>query len=512
MTARRKSGILISGRGSNMAALIDACKAPDFPAEISVVISNRADAPGLERARSDGIATAVVDNRQFDDRTAFEEQLDRTLRDHGVEIVCNAGFMRLLTEFFVQKWYNRQINIHPSLLPAYTGLHTHERILQDGVRITGYASLPHEQRSTSRAQYLFVNRRAIRDQVMSHAIRLAYQDLIPSSSHPVILLFLEIDPVEIDVNVHPNKTEIRFRDSRRVHRCIYRALEEALLRRRETLGDLARDIPLEYLRTQTLPGRRQSIARSVERFFHRHPDSSLGFREFRGYPGDRGPAGAAASAPVSGEDPHRFNIPETADLSPVPVVLGQFVESFIVASDRDGVMLIDQHVAHERILFDRAVRTMSAGRKMPTQRLLMPQTVELTAEQKTLLAPLLEHLNSNGFEVEWFGERTIVLKGVPAIASDCSELPRLIEEILAAVDVDPSASASGAEVQRLREKIAISVSCRSAIKINTPLSGEKMRWMVDELFRCENPYTCPHGRPITLRLNIEDVLRGFKRI
>ena len=137
MTVRRNSGILISGRGSNMAALIDACKAPDFPAEISVVISNRADAPGLERARSDAIATAVVDHRQFDDRPAFEEQLDRTLRDHGVEIVCNAGFMRLLTEFFVQKWYNRQINIHPSLLPAYTGLHTHERILQDGVRITG---------------------------------------------------------------------------------------------------------------------------------------------------------------------------------------------------------------------------------------------------------------------------------------------------------------------------------------------------------------------------------------
>ena len=137
MTARRKSGILISGRGSNMASLIDACRTPDFPTEISVVVSNRADAPGLERARSDGIATAVVDHRRFDDRPAFEEQLDRTLRDHGVEIVCNAGFMRLLTEFFVQKWFNRHINIHPSLLPAYKGLHTHERILQDGVRITG---------------------------------------------------------------------------------------------------------------------------------------------------------------------------------------------------------------------------------------------------------------------------------------------------------------------------------------------------------------------------------------
>ena len=383
---------------------------------------------------------------------------------------------------------------------------------RDGVRITGYTSLPHEQRSTSRAQYLFVNRRVIRDRMMGHAIRLAYQDLIPSSSHPVVLLFLEIDPVEIDVNVHPNKTEIRFRDSRRVHRCIYHALEESLLRPRETLGDLARDIPLSHLRTQTLPGHQQNVARSIEKFFHRHPDSSLGFREFRGYPGDADPAGAATSTPVSGDDPHRFNIPETADLSPLPVVLGQFVESFVVVSDREGVMLIDQHVAHERILFDQAVKTMSTGQKMPTQRMLMPQTIELTAEQKTLLEPLLEHLNSNGFEVEWFGEKTIVLKGVPSIARDCRELPRLIEEIIAGVDVDPSAAAGGAEVQRLREKIAISVSCRSAIKINTPLSDEKMRWLVDVLFRCQNPYTCPHGRPITLRINIEDVLRGFKRI
>lgn len=120
-----------------MAALIDACKAADFPAEISVVVSNRADAQGLERAQADGIPTAVVDHMLFDDRPAFEEELDRTLRHHGAEIVCNAGFMRLLTDFFVQKWHNRQINIHPSLLPAYTGLHTHERILQDGVRITG---------------------------------------------------------------------------------------------------------------------------------------------------------------------------------------------------------------------------------------------------------------------------------------------------------------------------------------------------------------------------------------
>ena len=103
-------------------------------------------------------------------------------------------------------------------------------------------------------------------------------------------------------------------------------------------------------------------------------------------------------------------------MSPVPVVLGQFVESFVVVSDREGVMLIDQHVAHERILFDQALRTMVTGHKIPTQRLLMAETMELTAAQKTSMEPLLEHLNSNGFEVDWFGDRTIVVKGVPSIA------------------------------------------------------------------------------------------------
>ncbi len=383
---------------------------------------------------------------------------------------------------------------------------------RDGVRITGYTSLPHEQRSTSRSQYLFVNSRVIRDRVMAHAIRLAYQDLIPSASHPVVLLFLEIDPGEVDVNVHPNKTEIRFRDSNRVHRSIYNALEEALLRPRETLGDLARDVPLNYMRTRGVPGHQENVARSIEKFFQRNPDSSLGFRELRHQLEGGGPGAFPAPSVVSGDDPHRFNIPETADLSPIPIVLGQFVESFVVVADREGVMLIDQHVAHERILYDQALRTRSDGQKMPTQRLLIPQTIELTAEQKTSLEPLLDHLNSNGFEVEWFGDRTIAVKGVPTIAKDCRELPRLMEEIIATVELDPSSPATGAEAHRLGEKIAISVSCRSAIKINTPLSDEKMRWLVDELFRCENPYTCPHGRPITLRMNIEDVLRGFKRI
>ena len=137
MTQRKKTGVLISGRGSNLKSLIDATQQDDFPAEIVVVISNRPDAGGLDHARKANIPTLVVDHKEFETRTDFEDKLDEALREYDVELVCNAGFMRLLTEHFVAKWLNRQINIHPSLLPSYKGLHTHERVLKDGIKITG---------------------------------------------------------------------------------------------------------------------------------------------------------------------------------------------------------------------------------------------------------------------------------------------------------------------------------------------------------------------------------------
>ncbi len=135
--ARLKTAVLISGRGSNLQALIDAAADPAWPAEIVRVISNVPGAAGLERAEKAGIATTTIDHRSFDGREAFEDALHGKLLASGVELVCLAGFMRLLTEGFVERWLDRLINIHPSLLPAYKGLHTHERVLADGVRFTG---------------------------------------------------------------------------------------------------------------------------------------------------------------------------------------------------------------------------------------------------------------------------------------------------------------------------------------------------------------------------------------
>ncbi|KAA0685561.1 phosphoribosylglycinamide formyltransferase [Azospirillum brasilense] len=133
-----KVGVLISGRGSNLQALIDACAAPDFPAEVALVLSNKADAYGLERAASAGVPVAVVSHRDFPgDKRAFEEAMDARLRAAGVELVCLAGFMRLLSPWFVERWHDRMINIHPSLLPSFKGLDTHQRALDAGVRFHG---------------------------------------------------------------------------------------------------------------------------------------------------------------------------------------------------------------------------------------------------------------------------------------------------------------------------------------------------------------------------------------
>lgn len=137
-TAKLKLGVLISGRGSNLQALIDACAAPDFPAEIALVLSNKADAFGLERAAKAGIPTAVVSHRDFPgDKAAFETAMDAQLRQAGVQLVCLAGFMRLLSPLFVSLWHDALINIHPSLLPSFKGLDTHERALEAGVRFHG---------------------------------------------------------------------------------------------------------------------------------------------------------------------------------------------------------------------------------------------------------------------------------------------------------------------------------------------------------------------------------------
>ncbi len=387
---------------------------------------------------------------------------------------------------------------------------------KNGIALSGFVSLPHEQRTSSRSQFLYVNRRMVRDRILTHAVRLAYQDLIPANAYPAVILFLEVDPEQVDVNVHPCKTEIRFRHSNSVHQAIRHGIEEALLGERKSLSHLARELSGGDLQVRGRLYSENGMARNTATVFQRHslqgnPIPTLG----NSYATLADAVHESTSPPfvpsVNG-DVHGEDIPVTDYLDPVPVVLGQFVESFVVSVDREGVLLVDQHVAHERILYDQALRQMESPRPCPTQRLLIPLTHELNFHQRAICEQILDLLNANGFEVEWFGEQTLVIKGVPSFAGEC-DAQLLIEGIL---DELTFQSREGVDennrMERLRQKIAISLSCRAAIKINTPLSQEKMQWLLDELFRCDTPFTCPHGRPIVLRVGIEEVLRSFKRI
>jgi DNA mismatch repair protein MutL len=155
---------------------------------------------------------------------------------------------------------------------------------------------------------------------------------------------------------------------------------------------------------------------------------------------------------------------------------------------------------------------MERGQIPEIQRLLLPSTIELTPQQKAIAEPILDVLNKNGFEVDWFGSSAVIVRGVPNLVKNID--PNLVlEDLLNEVNLlDESSNDQDQTLRRFQEKIAISMSCRAAIKINTPLTREKMQWLLDELFKCDNPFTCPHGRPIILKMGIEEILTGFKRI
>jgi DNA mismatch repair protein MutL len=186
--------------------------------------------------------------------------------------------------------------------------------------------------------------------------------------------------------------------------------------------------------------------------------------------------------------------------------LGQLHQSFIIAAGRDGLWIIDQHVAHERILFEKILRDRAA-RRAETQRLLLPVVVELTAAQQIEYARIAGELEASGLETEPFGRLTVAVKTAPAGLA-ANDVENLLFEIL---DVAES-ELRRASLDETRRNIAASIACRAAIKVNMPLTAEKMEWLLVELARTECPMTCPHGRPIALRYSTRDILRGFHRI
>ncbi|MBO0721353.1 MAG: hypothetical protein J2P41_11060, partial [Blastocatellia bacterium] len=448
------------------------------------------------------------------------------------------------------------------------------------MRVQGFVSSPASTRTSRDSQYFFINGRYVRDKVLNKALSEAYRAMIPAGVYPSAMIFVELPPDEVDVNVHPAKTEVRFVRSAIVHDLVRDAVRDAISAAkaaatryaksepappppvessypamiREKAPPISRDemrtafrlqipqppppqpqqqkIDLSFKRQQPEPIENEpqiaheipspAYPRTVEQsiVIEEIPEPTevtevtevIEVTEEPAVPAPEQPArvgahigclGARGAAGDRDQLKPAQNLTLAADeIKP----LGQLHNSFIIAVDRTGLLLIDQHVAHERILFEQHWRALRRKR-VEVQQLLIPETFELSPAQAASFDQLAPELETNGFELDLLSGRTIAIKAMPALLA-AGTAQALLRELLEAIEVERR----GLSLDELRSEIAASLACRAAIKINMPLAPEKMRWLIDELLKMENPATCPHGRPIILRITAREIEKGFQRI
>jgi DNA mismatch repair protein MutL len=454
------------------------------------------------------------------------------------------------------------------------------------LRVSGFVSKPELQKLNRGSIYVFVNGRQVRDRLILHALTEAYKNILPPTSFPVVLLFLEMPASEVDVNVHPAKTEVRFRQSSFVHDFVRDTVRNTVLKARPAASFLSAVGPVtpragdnflngtegfdldavvrgpgpgsdaHWSEHQIAEAEAQDRQRELDRVSdYIETNDAEGFSLTTkpnipvagrfSFPVDSGFSGSitgsteesrsfdsALRAPlrmteteggITGSDPHATThlpigtpqrapaaerIEDTARLDGLGGLrpLGQLQNSFILAVNEQGLWIIDQHVAHERILFEKVLRERQVE-QVQRQRLLMPLLIDLVPAQMANFAHMADELTRNGFEAEPFGPRTLAVKAAP-VGLEGKELELTLAELLQTDDDAPQAD----NMEERRRRIAASIACHAAVKINMPLEPSKMQWLLDELGKTENPMACPHGRPIALRYSHKEIQRAFQRI
>ncbi|MBT5551817.1 MAG: DNA mismatch repair endonuclease MutL [Nitrospina sp.] len=366
-------------------------------------------------------------------------------------------------------------------------------------QLQGYVSSPVYTRSNRSAQYCFINGRFVRDKVILHATQQGYSHLLPKGQHPVMFLYLTMDPHLLDVNVHPSKAEVRFAFQQDVHQFVAHGVRSALENNQQVAVDLTAreetDIPLE---THS----RQPSAR---------PSYQAPQWADRSQPANRGDLSQALRTMM---DPTPSQQVTWFDKAPTPVSnliysefepLGQLDRSFIIMQGKQGLLVVDQHVAHERILYERFLGA-AKNRKVEVQKLLFPLAIALSPGESELLTPHLERMLELGLELELFGQNEYLLRSVPAILKN-GDHEKLLRET---IELLPK----GAHEDVLHAKyedVLIMMSCRNAIKVNHTLNLDQIRKLISDLEQTSMPYTCPHGRPISLLFDMDDILKKFLR-
>ena len=388
--------------------------------------------------------------------------------------------------------------------------------------LRGFISGPQVQKMNRNSIFLFVNGRLIRDKLLLHALSSAYHNLMPPACYPFALLFLDCDAEEVDVNVHPSKTEVRFRHGSFVHDFVRDAIRDKLIASRpaSSLPLPPRQEPqpaaaLPYSEfTQRLENQEWPmppvISESSELLpvFTMRPTDAPHPRFDFSLPDEPAPA-RIIGLPVPethGSMPVQSDGAESLAALPDLRPLGQIHDSFIIAAGRDGLWIIDQHVAHERILFEQVLRQQSENR-VERQQLLMPIVLELTAAQQIEYARIADELHRSGFDTEPFGNRTIAVKAAPAGIGP-ADIEKLVFEILEIAEGEQRK----VSLDDLRRGMAATIACRAAIKVNMRLDQTKMEWLLHALAATDCPMSCPHGRPIALRYSMREILKSFHRI
>ena len=403
------------------------------------------------------------------------------------------------------------------------------------VKLHGFVSRPEIQKLNRNSIFIFVNGRLIRDRVVQHALTEAYRNILPPTVFPVVLLFLEMPFTEVDVNMHPSKTEVRFRQSSVLHDFIRDSVRAVLMK--------TRPIPAFMTEIHAQPTASPSFTPGVRDFttdelqvtaadaaFALRPPEVPPFNARLQFEGSGFAVEGNAAVPVARFPPQTFGGPLAGaaamtrgengcsavvadDDAPVGLdslstlrPVGQIRDSFVLAINPQGLWIIDQHVAHERILFEKICK-LRLAESPEKQQLLMPLIVELTPGQMSVFAEICDELNCNGFEVEPFGSRTFAVK-TTAAGVTAGDVEHMLHEILDQFERDEQVL----NLERIRTGIAASIACHAAIKVNMPLEQNKMEWLLSELAKTDCPMSCPHGRPVVLRYSVKDIQRAFKRI
>jgi DNA mismatch repair protein MutL len=370
-----------------------------------------------------------------------------------------------------------------------------------GLRLSGWIGLPTASRSQADQQYFHVNGRLVRDRIVAHAVRQAYADVLFHGRHPAFVLFLDLDPQGVDVNVHPAKSEVRFRESRLVHDFLYRTLDEALAQTRAGAD------ALQPSALNSQPSYLQPAAENVANFLQwRQSGLGLGVREpLAGYAALLGDRVAGNDSPDSVSNSTALPMSDDADVPPLGFALAQLGGIYVLAENRQGLVLVDMHAAHERITYEK-LKSASAGEGIRPRALLVPLPLAVSAREAASVEEHAERLAEIGFDIVRSGPQSVTVKSYPGLL-DGADVARLTRDVLGDLVVH-------GETRRVEESandVLSTMACHGSVRANRRLTLPEMNALLREMEATERSGQCNHGRPTWIQVSIADLDRMFLR-